>query len=841
MAPDMLFAPCARGLEPLLAEELRALGVSRVDEARAGVAFTGGLEAGYRACLWSRLASRVLLRIAEVPAANEDELYASVYALPWEEHIGADSTLAVDFTASSRSPFTHTQYGAFKVKDAIVDRFRDRTGERPNVDTAAPDVLVNVASRTRSAVVSIDLSGEALHRRGYREAGIQVEAPLKETLAAAVLLVADWPAIAEAGGAFVDPLCGSGTLAIEAACIAGDRAPGLLRARWGFDGWLGHDEDVWHALLDEADERAEAAFGRIPPIRASDIDPRAVEVARACAKRAGLADAVSVERADVRELAPPQDATAGLIAFNPPYGERLGDTESVAALYRALGSRLRAAFPGWKAATIVSDESPIELLGIPAEHSQAVNNGRIPAHIVAGSMPPPLAESMFANRLSKNAKRLRKWARRESVTCYRVYDADMPEYAVAVDLYQGAGPNEGARWAHIAEYAPPKTVDAGAADRRLAEVLGSVPEVLGVATDDVSLKVRRRQRGTDQYEKLERHGSRRVVAENGLLFEVDFTSYLDTGLFLDHRITRAMVRERAAGTRFCNLFAYTGSVSVYAAAGGAASVTSVDLSATYLDWARANMRRNGFDAEKQCFERADVLEWLETQPAGSFDFIFCDPPTFSNSKRMAETFDVQRDQERLLTGAARVARTRRGAVVFHEPSRIQARRRRGAGRSGGWLARRAARRGVHGRDDPRGLRPKAYRAPHLADHGRRAMSVQGITHAGEYGDLPPFTVRRSSRARRVRLSVTPRDGLVIVLPVRAPESGRNRCRARTRKRGRAERSGAWRTIGRGSRAVRTRCCRISWSCRRWDSRGRSSTARQRPEPPALRSAARRLW
>jgi len=649
-----LFAPCARGLEDILAEELRALGASRVRAARAGVSFGGGLETAYRACLWSRLASRVLLRIAEVPARDEDELYAGIRALEWEQHLGLGSTFAVDFT-SSGSPITHTQYGALKTKDAIVDRFRELTGERPSVDTAAPDVRVNVAARARSAVVSIDLSGDALHRRGYREPGVQVEAPLKETLAAAVLVLVGWPDLASAGAPFLDPLCGSGTLAIEAAMIAYDRAPGILRAHWGFDGWSGHDPAVWHALLDEADERAEkTASGTGPAVLASDADPRAVDLARACVARAGLGALVAVEQHDALAVLPPEGHPAGLVAFNPPYGERLGDAESVERLFGGLGAHLREAFAGWRAAVISADTTPVELLGIPPEVSHLVRNGRIASHVTAGTLAPAPADSMFANRLRKNAKHLRKWARREGVTCYRVYDADMPEYAVAVDLYQGAGPNEGEQWAHIAEYAPPKTVDAAGAARRLAEVLAAVPAVLDVDPANVVLKERRRQRGTAQYEKRGPSRGRRIVGEGGLTFEVDLASYLDTGLFLDHRTTREMIRQRADGLRFCNLFAYTGTATVYAAAGGAHATTTVDLSATYLDWARANMRRNGFDGPEHEFVRAEVLAWLAEQPEAGYDLIFCDPPTFSNSKRMDATFDVQRDHATLLTAAARL-------------------------------------------------------------------------------------------------------------------------------------------------------------------------------------------
>ncbi len=686
MTSYTFFAPSALGIEDLLGEELRVLGAERVRAARAGVAFSGSLETAYRACLWSRTASRVLLRLAEVPASDAEELYENVRAIAWEDHLAADGTLAVDFTGA-RSPITHSHYGALKVKDAVVDRFRDRTGKRPSVDTESPDVRINVAARTRSAVISIDLAGDALHRRGYRAPGEQAEAPLKETLAAAVLLFAGWPEIAAGGGALIDPMCGSGTLVIEGASMAGDRAPGLLRHRWGFDRWLGHDAEVWAGLLDEADARAEAGASTVPPIRATDNDPRAVELARACVARAGLSTAVDVDLADVRELAAPGTVTPsgaaaipGLLVTNPPYGERLGTQDEAATLLETLGSRAREALPGYRVAVISAREAPLHRMQLPEHKTCHVYNGRIPAAVTVFSVPGRKAvagrgpgegtaggecrsvgsfsaDSMFANRLRKNVKRLGKWARRTGVSCYRLYDADMPEFAVAVDLYHGAGPDEGGSWLHVAEYAPPKDVDPVAARRRLDEVIEVLPEVTGVPPENVHLKVRVRQKGDSQYERLGRSGRMYTVSEAGLVFLVNLTDYLDTGLFLDHRPTRALVRELAGGGRFLNLFAYTGAATVYAVAGGARESLTIDMSNTYLDWARRNLALNALDGGRHEFLRADVLDWLEKQEPGRvapFDLIFCDPPTFSTSKRMEGTLDVQRDHAGLLGGLGKL-------------------------------------------------------------------------------------------------------------------------------------------------------------------------------------------
>lgn len=686
MDPTLRYAAtCPKSVEPLLAAELRALGAGEVRETRAAVTFTGPLEAGYRACLWSRLASRVLLTLAEFPAATADELYAGIAAVPWEEHIAAEGTLAIDAVGTT-SGLTHTRFAAQKAKDAIVDRLRELSGSRPSVDFERPDVRVNLRLARGRATVSIDLAGEPLHERGYRTPGEQAEAPLKENLAAAVLVRAGWPEIAARGGALVDPMCGSGTLLVEGALIAADSAPGLLREHWGFTGWLGHDLEVWHALLDEADDRAEAGRARLGRIAGYDADARAIELARACAKRAGFGSAIAFQQRELTKLTAPEGALPGLVVTNPPYGVRLGEAGALAPLYATLGERLLAEFDGWRAAVLTNEESLARATGLRSVAAHTLYNGTIEAklyrfEVSAGSVRAevrraPEARSAGAqileNRLRKNARHIGKWARRERVTCYRVYDADLPEYAVAVDLYEGAGAHAGRRFAHVAEYAPPPEIEVAVAEARLAEAIEVVADVLEVALADVAVKVRRRQRGTSQYEKLESRGEFIEVAEGGLCFQVNLHDYLDTGLFLDHRPARAMVREMAEGRRFCNLFGYTGAASVYAAAGGATAVHTVDLSETYIEWAKRNMALNGFGELKGArYFATDALRWLAEERrrvegglADPYGLVFCDPPTYSSSKKMtASTFDVQRDHVGLIDDAAALLGAE-GVLIF---------------------------------------------------------------------------------------------------------------------------------------------------------------------------------
>lgn len=665
------FAPCARGLESLLADELRSLGLKSVRPQRSGVLFAGPLTHAYRAMLWSRIASRVLLTLAEVPAGDSDSLYEAVKALPWEDHLRASGSLVVD-ASGINDALRNTQFTAVRVKDAICDRFREREGRRPDVVPDDPDVRVNIAVRSTRATVSLDLSGAPLHRRGYRTPGVQGVAPLKETLAAAVLAFAGWPEVAAQGGAFVDPLCGSGTLAIEAAMIAGDMAPGLLRSSWGFDRWLGHDSATWGRLIDAADDRSEKGRASIPRILGFDHDARAVQIATECANAAGLGRNIEFSQAPLSLLVPPQDAVSGLVAVNPPWGERLSDRAELPALYRELSARLVAGFAGWRLAAITPDERLARGVGLDPVRTMRTTSGPIETAISvfdvgAAAAPVSLSESAsaFENRLTKMVRHVGKWARRTGTTCYRVYDADLPDYAVAIDVYEGAGSFSGRRWAHVAEYAPPNDVDPARAMDRLADVVAVVPRVLELAPADVFLKRRERQRGTAQYERQGGSGVVVTVVENGLIFEVNLSDYLDTGLFLDHRDTRAWIRERARGNRFLNLFAYTGTASVYAAAGGARTTTTVDLSATYCDWAQRNLELNGFSGSRHKVDRYDVLEWIKRAKARKerYDFVFCDPPTFSNSKRMDTTWDIQRDHGELLADLADIL-SDDGTVLF---------------------------------------------------------------------------------------------------------------------------------------------------------------------------------
>jgi 23S rRNA (guanine2445-N2)-methyltransferase / 23S rRNA (guanine2069-N7)-methyltransferase len=641
-----LFATSPRGLQDLLASELESLGLEGVHPQRGGVAFDGGVPEAYRACLWSRIANRVLLPLATFEAEDDDGLYRGVGTIDWSAHLGSEQTLAVDFTGI-KAAINHSRFAAQRVKDAVVDQFRDASGGRPSVDVREPDVRINVHMQRNQVTVAIDLSGESLHKRGYRETGIA--APLKENLAAAMLYRADWPVIAAEGGGFVDPMCGSGTLAIEAAWMAADTAPGLLRTRFGFQHWRGHDDQAWKALVDEALERQEAGLERLPPIAAFDHDRQAVRLAMANVEQAGLDGRVHVERRELGEASPPSGLRTGLVATNPPYGERIGDQHELLPLYLCLGEALRTRFPGWRALVLNGAGCQI---GLKPDKTWQMFNGPLECRLerfeiaVESDAPRKQPAEELVNRIRKNERQLRKWRRRGGVSCYRVYDADMPEYALAVDIYEG----EQGRWLHVQEYEPPASIDPGRAQSRLRAALAAIPEALEVPPERLVFKVRRRQRGQAQYQRMSERSRTLIVHEGPCRLEVNLTDYLDTGLFLDHRPVRQWLRENAEGQRLLNLFSYTGAATVQAALGGAMASTSVDLSTTYLDWLKRNLELNGCDLSCHLRVQADVRGWLD-RCRNRFDLIFLDPPSFSNSKRMDGDLDIQRDHVALITAA----------------------------------------------------------------------------------------------------------------------------------------------------------------------------------------------
>lgn len=653
----LFFATTPRGTEQVLAEELRDLGLLVVAGERGGVAFGESLEDAYRACLWSRIASRVLRPLASFRVDGADALYKAVHAIAWTSHIGPEKTLAVD-VAGGDSPAGPPHFVTLKTKDAIVDRIRQEEGERPSIDTENANVRVNIHLAGPRVNISLDVAGRGLHHRGIGRAG--ATAPLKENLAAAILRLAGWHehcADEQNSTPLFDPMCGSGTLLIEAAWMALDVAPGLQRQHLGAAGWRDHDAALWRRLLAEARQRRDAGKQRQVRLAGNDASPQALAAARINLRAAGVSSQVRLAKGDLQRARPPW-SDAGLVITNPPYGARLGETAELGPLYELLGDVLKHRFPGWTAWVMCGESKLAKRIGLRPAARHILFNGPIECRLLKvpiadapvqstegpGWRKPGVEAHAFGKKLRKNLRQLGPWAKRAGLSCYRVYDTDMPLYNLAVDWYDGA--------VRVEEYARPRRIDEEAADKRLRDALLMVAEVFEINDKDIVLRQRVRRRPGEQHERRSDHGELRQVREGDLRFLVNLTDYLDTGLFLDDRLIRRYLRQQAAGGDFLNLFAYTCTASVAAAIGGARSTTSVDLSNTYLNWGRRNFAANGLDRAanhgQHQWVRGDVMGDLGRPSSRRYDLIFVAPPTASRSKAMRDDFDIQRDHRWLL-------------------------------------------------------------------------------------------------------------------------------------------------------------------------------------------------
>ena len=687
------FATCSKGVEDLVQKELEQLNITQTKLHTGGVSFSGDITLAYKACLWSRVASRILLQLKAFEISSDDDLYREIMEINWSEHFSEDNTLAID-CFSSHSIVSNSHYATLRVKDAIVDQFMQNTGHRSSIDRDNPDIRINVYLSDKECLLYLDLSGDALHKRGYRLT--TGSAPLRETLAASMLYRAKWSDYYEKDLPFYDPMCGSGTLIIEAAMMAANMAPGLLRhntgRHFGFYHWKQFETQQWDDILNDAEEKRQKGLRSLPVICGSDNSEELVGITRKNIKNAGLPSFIKISLQDASKNLNPCTEGAGLIVTNPPYGKRIGQVQLLRTLYHRFGQQLKANFDGWTVGIITTEQELAKSLGLRAFRKNTLFNGALKSIFYQykinsqnaleqkkrglnkqESIYTPAADDssdyanesadinktasdhalMFSNRLKKNYKHLKKWARKNKISCYRVYDADIPQYAVAIDKYED--------WIHVQEYQAPKTVNKNRAFQRINDVIDVVADILETRQEKVVLKVRKKQEGSAQYHKHDTKDHKMIVQENGLKFIINMYDYIDTGLFLDHRNTRQLIKTLANKRSFLNLFAYTGSATVYAAAGGASSTTTVDMSNTYLNWAKENLSINGYSdnvytQNRHKFIREDCLKWMQQAIHNNqsdnqkYQLIFIDPPTFSNSKKMETSLDINRDHSALLSG-----------------------------------------------------------------------------------------------------------------------------------------------------------------------------------------------
>jgi len=737
---EILSITCPVELETALKRELDALGIATVRMGRGVAEVAASLDTAYQLVLWSRVANRVLLPIRTVPLIDAEQFHEAMKAVAWEQWFEVTSTFSLQWTLASGDH--HGQFFMYRLKDAICDHFKEKSGERPSIDTDKPDIAFHLLLTEKEATVFLDIGSGSLHKRTYRrdEHGKhKAIAPLKENLAASLLILADWPG--DNYQLLLDPLCGSGTLLIEAALMRADIAPGLLRGALPNPGWLGHDMALWKQLWQNAQQRRDdAEKKRIDAevhrhqsglmkklLFGFDADRDAAAQAIVAADRAGVSAWIHIERRDISALGEwprwkqlhdtlAQQNLRGLVITNPPYGERLGSVDTVPYLYRALGRALQEIVPQWDLALIAGSKQQAEACGVNAKtvrYRQRVHNGAIGCdfsvstiavstiavstnagptmdvgannHLPLQNAPDNTTQNTRAqqaaplqlegdrydralkqlqtagkndsalsllNRLRKNAKQLQKWITQEKIECYRLYDADIPELNVAIDIYRNH--------LHVQEYAAPSSVDEKKAEQRFDTVKQTL-EIIFPDAAGIHCKLRRKQKSGQQYKRQADKQQMIEVQEGKVQLLINLDDYLDSGLFLDHRPLRLRLENESRDKRFLNLFCYTGAATLHAIAGGAKSSVSVDLSPAYVQWARANLALNGYSEANHRLVQADVMTWLPGCRE-QFDLIFVDPPTFSNSKRTTNDFDVQENHAEMLD--LLVKRLEPGGVIY---------------------------------------------------------------------------------------------------------------------------------------------------------------------------------
>ncbi len=708
--PVDLIATSTMGLEAVVSRELDQLGYENRIVGTGRVVFSADEVAICHANLWLRTSGRVLLQMGAFRATDFGQLFDQTHDLPWERWIPSDGAFPVA-GRSVKSQLSSVPACQRMVKKAIAERLLKGHGV-PRLDETGATYQVEVSLLKDEVTLTIDTSGSGLHKRGYRP--VIGRAPLRETLAAGLVLLSFW----KPGRPFLDPFCGTGTIPIEAAMIGRNMAPGLGR-RFAAEDWPTLATSLWTGARQQARDMIRPKLDE--RLLGTDIDAEALEMARYHAGLAGVADDIHFQQRDFHDLLSKRQF--GCLVTNPPYAERLGTTAEVEALYRDMPDVLRR-LKTWSHFIFTAYPDFESLVGQKANRRRKLYNSRIectyyqfhgpratdapqprpsepavsapeanstepiacapdatsvsPVKKIEEAPPqetPPSRRptsllpqafgglsakakeqaEIFRNRLVKRARHLRRWPSKQGITCYRLYERDEPQVPLVVDRYEDC--------LHITEYERPH-------DRTPAEhadwldlMARTAADALEVDRAKVFMKRRQRQRGARQHERFGDENRLFVVHEGGLKFQVNLSDYVDTGLFLDHRITRSMVREAAAGKRFLNLFGYTGAFTVYAAAGGAKSTVTVDLSNTYLDWARQNLALNELDGPAHRFVRSDAMQYLFQLPKEPcFDLAVVDPPTFSNSKRTEDVWDVQRDHVSLLRAV--FAHVVPGGVVY---------------------------------------------------------------------------------------------------------------------------------------------------------------------------------
>ncbi len=660
-------ATCSKGLEDLLSQEITSLGGTDVVQGINAVHFQGGLDIGYKVCLWSRFGSRVLLTLADFPCVSDEDLYQYSLHFSWDKHLDDSTTFGLGCSLGETA-ITHSRYALLRVKDGLVDFFRNRYDTRPSVDTYRPAIRFHVHVDQGKGTFFIDLSGESLHRRGYRiETGT---APLKENLAAAIVSLSGFSQTCSVDYTFVDPMCGSGTLLIEAAMMFGESAPGLIRNYFGFFGWKLHEKTLWSKLIDEAVTLEEEQLDKPWPLFLGyDSDPTVVAAARKNILRAGLEDRITVKQAELHTLRKP--SAKGFLVTNPPYGERLLEKKESEALYSFLGRRLNEEFSGYHFSILLSNPDLGEKLGLNIVNRQRMYNGPIRCLLLSGIVQDHQQENGFQwrvspatkndegapffNRLRKNLKTRLRWAKKEQISCFRIYDRDLPDFNLTVDLYD--------KWVFVQEYPAAKSVDPKQADQRFHLALMVIRNLFDIGRSRVFIRRSFRfNKPSGSKKNFEQKKPKLVeITEGPCHYLVNFNQSRTTGLSLKQRLIHQRIHQQSKAKRFLQLFCSSGAATVQAATGGAGTTTTVAISPHSRDWCRQNLAINGFSHHGHSIIHMDPFNWLQNEK-GFYDLIFLNPQRCSLNGKEQRKLDLPQSHNKLLSLA--MNRLHRGGTLL---------------------------------------------------------------------------------------------------------------------------------------------------------------------------------
>jgi 23S rRNA (guanine2445-N2)-methyltransferase / 23S rRNA (guanine2069-N7)-methyltransferase len=642
MADDFdMIAKTFFGLEGVLADELASLGAKEVSTGRRMCSFRGDRALLYRANIRCRTAVRVLKPVHAFTITDEASLYRGVGELDWLAHLEDDGSLAID-PVVHHSIFENTLYTAQLAKDAIVDQIRAKTGRRPSIDLADPDLRINLHIDRDRVTLYLDASGDSLHKRGYRAAA--GEAPLNEVLAAGVLRLSGW----DGASPLSDFMCGSGTLLIEAAMMARGIAPGTLGRRFGYTRW----KDFCPATHDAemASARAQARPALFFPIQGTDLDPEVLAAARENARRATVDGDIAWSVANFEDASPP--AASGMLVTNPPYDRRM-KTARIEAVYRRIGDALKQHWADHTAFLLIGNPDAAKHVGLRPSSKIRLFNGPIECRLLkfdlfaaqgdrSARQREASCESLpdFSNRLRRMARHWRRWFSRQNVDCFRVYDRDVPGVPLAIDWYAGH--------VLISPYERPHGRTQIEQTAWLEQIVGLAAEGLDVPRSKVLLRAgdAGAAGGGPRAE-----GTRMLTVHEGpLAFDVRLDPSKETGLAIDRRDLRKLLYDDAPECRALDLFARAGTATVAMALGGATSTKSVEASTGWTAWAKRNWKLNDMSSAVHRIVCQDPLEFvaqLDPAEGPQFDLALVEPPGFDGQRR-AGVWNVQDGHVELL-------------------------------------------------------------------------------------------------------------------------------------------------------------------------------------------------